>query len=312
MDLAQLRYFCDVAATEHMTRSAQRLNIVQPALSRSIHRLEAELGVTLFERTGRNIRLTPEGAFLHARVAAALDQLDAAIDGLQEFSAEQSRIIRVAVLSASTIAVEAIAAFAETHPQYTFELTQSEDGGRWDVRLDTHLPGAPSGNIGSPAHETRFTEAIGIAVPRKSPIPSPAPLNVLAGERFICLAGSRRFRALCDALCRQRGFSPAIGFDSDSPAVVKKMIGLGLGVGFWPERSWGSLEESGARWMPLAEEGFERTLVITLAAHAHPESPADEFYRFLTESLAAAWQQQDRILQTLHTESGAGDPPADA
>ena len=47
MDIQQLKYFLDVAQTEHMTRSAKRLNIAQPALSRSVSRLEHELGVSI-------------------------------------------------------------------------------------------------------------------------------------------------------------------------------------------------------------------------------------------------------------------------
>lgn len=292
VDLAQLRYFCDVAETQHMTRSARRLNIVQPALSRSIHRLEDELGVALFEHVGRNIRLTPEGAFLHERVRTALAGLDGALDELQGFAASRADTVRVAVLSASAVAVDAIAAFAEENPRAAFEITQDADDAHWDVRLDTRLPATARDNaLADLQHRVRFTEAIGIALPRSSSLAAPVALEALADHRFICLAGSRRFRTLCDRLCAQRGFTPTIGFDSDSPAVVKKMIGLGLGVGFWPQRSWGSLEGSGARWAPLAEDGFERTLTAALSTRAKPGGMAAAFYGFLTETLAAAWKQ---------------------
>ena len=68
MELLQLKYFLAVAESEHMTNTAKQLHIAQPALSQSIHRLEQELGVSLFERAGRGIRLSP--ATLRLRPAA--------------------------------------------------------------------------------------------------------------------------------------------------------------------------------------------------------------------------------------------------
>ncbi len=293
MDALRLRYFCDVAQTEHMTRSAQRLNVAQPALTRAIHQLERELGVALFEHVGRNIRLTPEGAYLREQVAPLLDRLDGIPDDVRAFAGVRSQVVRADVRSASSVVVDAIAAFAKEHSGITFEMTQEAPPGRWDVRVDTVLPDASRTAGERLAERALFGEAIGVAVPRESPYEDGIPLSVLAGERFICLAGSRRFRSLCDALCASRGFAPAIAFDSDSPAVVKKMIALGLGVGFWPERSWGALAGSGARWVRLAEAGFERTLAVMLAERAGSEGAAAVFYRFLADDMARIWRASD-------------------
>ena len=57
MELLQLRYFLVAAKYQHMTKAAEVLQIAQPALSQSIKRLEQELGVSLFEREKRTIRL---------------------------------------------------------------------------------------------------------------------------------------------------------------------------------------------------------------------------------------------------------------
>src|SRR5205823_197807 len=76
MDLLQLRYFQAVARHEHVSRAAEELRIAQPALSRSIARLEAELGVPLFDRRGRRVRLNRFGAMFLARAGRALDELD--------------------------------------------------------------------------------------------------------------------------------------------------------------------------------------------------------------------------------------------
>lgn len=64
MELAQIRYFLEVARTKHMTNSARNLHITQPALTQAIHRLENDLGVPLFVPKGRNIMLTEYGKYL--------------------------------------------------------------------------------------------------------------------------------------------------------------------------------------------------------------------------------------------------------
>ena len=83
MNSNHLRYFSVLAQVEHYTIAAARLGISQPSLSSAIHELENALGVKLFEKVGRNIKLTEQGRYFQEKVCSALDELDSATRALQ-------------------------------------------------------------------------------------------------------------------------------------------------------------------------------------------------------------------------------------
>ncbi|MBP3634277.1 MAG: LysR family transcriptional regulator [Oscillospiraceae bacterium] len=92
MNYNYLRYFSVLAQVEHYTVAAARLGISQPSLSSAIHNLENELGVKLFEKSGRNVRLTEQGRYFREKVEAAMEELEGAKRTLQT-SREQSPIV---------------------------------------------------------------------------------------------------------------------------------------------------------------------------------------------------------------------------
>ena len=105
MNLDHLRYFVKLAEVRHYTRAAEQLCISQPSLSHAINQLESELGVPLFERTGRNTTLTRFGEEFLECAQRSLGALDVGIDSLQR-SAKGEGIVRLGFLR--TLGVEYI------------------------------------------------------------------------------------------------------------------------------------------------------------------------------------------------------------
>jgi len=128
MNYNYLRYFSVLAQVEHYTLAAARLGISQPSLSSAIHHLEAELGnVRLFEKVGRNIRLTEEGRYYQEKVDAALKELNTASMTLRESKVSAPVVIRLGVVSGTvggSVSRE-IAAYLRQNERIRFRLTES-------------------------------------------------------------------------------------------------------------------------------------------------------------------------------------------
>lgn len=124
MELRQLRYFVAVAEHRHFGRAAEALHIVQPAVSQQVARLERELGLALFDRSRRQITLTPDGqAFLpHAR--RVLEAAGQAASAAAALAAGQSGTLRVGSSEVLGPRLEQIlAAFRQRRPDAVIELT---------------------------------------------------------------------------------------------------------------------------------------------------------------------------------------------
>ncbi len=128
MNYNYLRYFSVLAQVEHYTLAAARLGISQPSLSSAIHNLEMELGgVKLFEKVGRNIRLTEEGRYFREKVDTALGELNTAAMTLKDSKTAAPVLIRMGVVSGTlggTVARE-IARYISQNSRIRFRLTES-------------------------------------------------------------------------------------------------------------------------------------------------------------------------------------------
>ena len=128
MNYNYLRYFSVLAQVEHYTLAAARLGISQPSLSSAIHHLESELGnVRLFEKAGRNVRLTEAGRYYQEKADAALKELNTASMTLRESKVSAPVLIRLGVVSGTvggTVSQE-IAAYLKLNDRIRFRLTES-------------------------------------------------------------------------------------------------------------------------------------------------------------------------------------------
>ena len=293
MELAKLRYFYAVAKIGHVTRAAEEIHIAQPALTKAIKLLEEELGVPLFYKKGRNVRLTAYGEYLKNKLENILPLLDGIPVELELFKQERRRTVKVNVLAASTVVTDAVMNYKKKHPETVFQLIQNEAETDCDVSVTMR---APDLSALPPFQEQKILlEKIYLAVPKDSHYAQRQTLclNEMKDEGFVHLAGLRAFRAVCDSFCAHAGFKPRISFESDSPAAVRNIIGAGAGVAFWPEYTWGEISKDMVL-LPIDALNCQREIIIGLHTSAFPSTTAQDFYQYLLSFLAKRQQKAQK------------------
>lgn len=295
MELTHLKYFLEVAKNEHVTKSARNLCIVQPALTQAIHKLEAELGVSLFKMHGRNIRLTECGQFFYRRLKPLYDDIEALPERLRAMANELNQTVNLNVLAASSLVTNAVIKYKQTDPGLRINLIQNESTTLYDVCVNTFEKYEPEEN----SDEETFvcSEKIFLAVPntpqykrRKS-----ISLQDLKDENFIGLYGSKHLSTICDEFCSRVGFKTNVSFVSDNTTAVKDAIAGGVGVGFWPEFSWGRMDHRKVRLLEITDGELKRDIVVRLLKNKQDNARVEQFFAFLCGFIKKESQKHRRL-----------------
>jgi len=262
MEFRHLRYLVAVAEELHFGRAAIRLNISQPPLSQQIRQLEEELGVQLFQRTKRDVRLTEAGKRIVAEAHQVLSQVDhLAKVATQASEGEIGRLSVAAVGGVNQILAETLREFAKRYPRVHIELLYMTTGMQIESlregRIHVGFLNLPVQDP-SLATESLRTEPLWIALPKNHPLARrpKLPLSALADQSFILFPRrvSPGLHDLVTTMCRNAGFSLNVVHEVDNIVGSLTLVSADLGVAFctpsmrklWPDIAFRPLQDSTA------------------------------------------------------------------
>ncbi|MEV7193914.1 LysR family transcriptional regulator [Streptomyces sp. NPDC093510] len=243
MELRQLEYFVAVAEEENFTRAAERVHISQSGVSAQIRQLENDLGTSLFDRTGRSVRLTTAGvaALRHARSAlAAADAVRQAVDEVNGLI--RGRLV-VGMVTACTVTplFDALSAFHHRHPGVEIMLLEDTSdrllerlrAGRADMVLVSTAGSTPPG---LESYEI-IREPLVAAMAVDHPLCDKPELTLedLARHPVVSLPAGSGVRRVFDEACAAAGIDVEIAFQAGAPTAIADLAIRGLGVAILSE-----------------------------------------------------------------------------
>jgi DNA-binding transcriptional LysR family regulator len=293
MDVRHLRYFSAVAETCHFGQAADQLHVAQPALSYAIRQLEAELDATLFNRTTRQVSLTPAGEFLQAEATRILTRVDDAALGVRRIATGRAGLLRLGLTGTAAFShLPRIARIVRQElPGVALEiqadlLTPKQCDLLRSGRLDIGVLRPPA--VGEDIElRTIEVEPLVLVVPADhrlavEPVVSLADVRT---ESFV--AYSSPDSVVNDAVnrnCRAAGFVPRREHAAPGTAVLLALVAAGLGVAIAPASVRG-LPLHGVVFRDLLDGG---SIELSLAWRRRANSPLVEV---VTNVLAAALQK---------------------
>lgn len=249
MELQQLKYFQTVARLGHMTKAAEVLYVSQPSLSRSIARLEQELGAPLFDRQGRRIRLNHYGQVLLRRVEFAFEDLEQARREIADLVGPEQGMVTLLVLRSSgrQLLPPILSDFRRTYPQIHFQLFQEARDATFSIlrqleegEIDLCLCPPPSEESFQVEWQPIMTDELALAVPQTHQLARHDRIQLAeaASEGFLCMHAGTNFRTLTDAICQHAGFTPDIVMEVEDFTMAWEMVAAEIGVALIPNQLW--------------------------------------------------------------------------
>lgn len=286
MELAQLKYFQVMANIRHFTRAARMLDVTQPALSRSMAKLEKDLGVPLFKRSEGEIELTAEGERLLRRVDRILREVDSAREEASNAHAEVSKEFRLSFIhSLGSYALPHILQdFRALYPDIRIQLNQQDSAalalqvaaGETDLCLCSTIPTTEYS-----AWVYLWSEELFVTVPLGHRFAEREKINLqeLEDEPLVAMKSSYSLRILVDQFFDLAGIHPEITFEGDDVSTISGLVAAGLGVSLLPKLA--GVEHPELRYIPVSFPICKRAVGIAWNTQRQLPPAAICFQQFL-------------------------------
>jgi DNA-binding transcriptional LysR family regulator len=243
MSIQQIKYFLVLASELHFWKTAEKVFISQSSLSRQIQSLEEEMGVQLFDRDKRNVKLTDAGKFLQEHWTTTINELDQINRQARKIDKGTSGIISITYPGSITFKFlpNFLEALNANLPDLKLELTEPTDENHEKLLLDYRTDIAFSRDkIKNASIDSLklYSEPICLVVPNNHWLnkKSLKTLNQLQDEKFIIsgLHQTTFFASLLRNLFNKYGFEPKITIESDFGGMILNLVSRGLGISILP------------------------------------------------------------------------------
>jgi molybdate transport repressor ModE-like protein len=247
LDVKRLRILREVAQQGSFSAAADALYLSQSAVSQQIATLEKEVGMKLLDRTREGPKLTDAGRVLVSHAEAAIARLDEAERELAAIAGLEGGELRMASFpsASATLLTEAVSVFHRRHPRVRLSVADAEPdeslprlrGGEIDLVLTFDYPTVPNVDERDLDRTLILTESMHVALPKVHPLSEQqtVPLAELADWEWLCGSRPSTCGEVVLQACRDAGFEPRIGFESDDYHVMQGFIAAGLGVTLLPD-----------------------------------------------------------------------------
>ena len=282
MTLDQMRYFVTAAQLQNLSKAAEALHISQPSLSRSIARLEAELGAPLFCRQGKRVVLNEPGSHFLSSAQVVLRELDSALVQLRTYAGGAGARLSVGLCGPDEPISACLAAFSAAHPQITLDLDCSiEAKETLDINQYDMLLCPDTGDYqrfrGIPLREECYLLALAATHPLADH--SGILPKDLAGQPFVFLRRGQMGIADPYDLCAGLNLGLRTACLTDDREQHRQLVAAGIGLGFVPEGCAGPYQANPAlRLLPIRGNKFRRRLMLCFKRDKHL-SPAGQTLR---------------------------------
>ncbi|WP_410512263.1 LysR family transcriptional regulator [Paenibacillus sp. BR2-3] len=290
MDLRNLKYVLEVAKLHNITKAAEKLHLTQPTLSKMVKNLEDELGVTLFDRSGKYVKLTDSGMAAMEQIKLIIDAVNGLHITLDDISNLKTGTIKIGLppVISSVFVPRVVTPFQKKYPNIAFELIEEGSKNIENMVLEGSID---LGAVLLPVREGSFgiepfvRENLALVVHKSHPLSLKEEISLsdLRDEPLILFAKGFAMRQHIIDACYSAGFEANIAYESAQWDLLVELVSANLGIAFLPEPLCVKVMNPNVRIMPLRNPSIPWNVVLIWNKERYITKCMREFIRFLGE-----------------------------
>jgi LysR family transcriptional regulator, carnitine catabolism transcriptional activator len=290
--LRALQAFRRVAELRSFSLAAEQMRVSQPALSASIRKLEETLGVRVFDRTTRQVLLTPDGRELLRLATRMIDEYESVFGDFQDYLAQRRGRVVIAALPsvAAVVLPPVLGRFRAAHEAIDIHIRDTIHNAVLDEvssgAADFGLTVAPAGST-ELAFERLLTDAFVLVCPRDHKLAglSAVTWREIARHPIVAPTPTSSVRQAITAACAKSGVDLRVAYEAEHLSTMGGLLAAGLGIAALPSLSLPLLGSNDFAVVPLKKPSVERTIGIVRRAGRTPSVAAAALLRELSAAM---------------------------